>query len=479
LSTDSIRRRLADLLRDTQVDAPPASLKGSLMAELVQIAVSDLLLDGDNARLIERGNTQQEIALILARQAGDHVIKLAADIVEYGMDPTALPAVVATDDRRKRYKVLEGNRRVLALKSLETPALITAELSRSTAKRLNELSAKYAKHPIEWVRCALFEDEAGPQHWIWLRHTGQNDGAGLVTWGSDEQDRYKARHSGKRTPHGQIIDFVDGLGELSPEALESSLKITTNVERLLSNPTFRQKAGLDIVDGDVVSWYPKEEVKKSLLRLVEDLKRGTFKVPDLYTAEQRVAYAEQIPSAARPKRSTRLKEPVVLADLTANVQTPRKAAAKKVSRPRPDRARTTVIPASAKLNVPPPRINAIYNELTSLNAEQYPNACSVLLRVFLELSVDHYIDDKQVTVVGNNPKLATRLKAVGEHLFNQHKIPKALKVAIERVADGKFLVAASTVTFNQYVHNQYVFPKPRELYDAWDELAAFFEKLWP
>jgi hypothetical protein len=39
---------------------------------------------------------------------------------------------------------------------------------------------------------------------------------------------------------------------------------------------------------------------------------------------------------------------------------------------------------------PPPRINAIYYELLSLAVEQYPNACAVLLRVFVELSIDHF-----------------------------------------------------------------------------------------
>jgi hypothetical protein len=32
----------------------------------------------------------------------------------------ALPAVVATADQRKSYRVIEGNRRILALRALET-----------------------------------------------------------------------------------------------------------------------------------------------------------------------------------------------------------------------------------------------------------------------------------------------------------------------------------------------------------------------
>jgi hypothetical protein len=50
---------------------------------------------------------------------------------------------------------------------------------------------------------------------------------------------------------------------------------------------------------------------------------------------------------------------------------------------------------------------------------------------------------------------------------------------MEKVADGQSVLAASVPTFHLYVHNQYVFPKPSELYAAWDEMSPFMEKLWP
>jgi hypothetical protein len=89
-----------------------------------------------------------------------------------------------------------------------------------------------------------------------------------------------------------------------------------------------------------------------------------------------------------PKKSTRLAEPVVLEDLTLEAKALRKAPAPTVKPRRRLIPRTTVIPKTAQLNVPEPRINAIYNELLTISAEQFPNACSVLLRVFIELSPD-------------------------------------------------------------------------------------------
>ena len=62
------------------------------------------------------------------------------------------------------------------------------------------------------------------------------------------------------------------------------------------------------------------------------------------------------------------------------------------------------------------------------------------------------------------------MKANGE-------IDEDLRKAVYRIADTKGVMAASTATFNQYVHNKYVYPFPSELRMAWDELQPFMEKV--
>lgn len=453
------------------------------MAEIVEIEVANLLFDTSNARYADEPSSQQDAALDLAEKHSDHVIELAKDIVENGMDPLALPAAVPSGDTRKRYTLLEGNRRLLAVKALETPTLIASALSPAQSKRLTELSKRYLRKPIATFRCALFDSEDEARHWIFIRHTGQNEGAGLVTWGSTEKDRFQARHSGKLKPAGQVIAFVQAHGELSAEALASKKGIQTNVERLVETTDVRKTLGIEIVDGDVVSRYPMEEIVKPLTRIVEDLKTETVTVPQLYHASQRKDYIASFSRKDLPKKSTMLKEPVVLTDLTSGRKRPRTVKTRKTSRrTKTQSTRTTVIPPTApRLNVTPPRINTIYNELLTMNAEQYPNACSVLLRVFLELSVDHEIDDKSLMTEADrrNKPLARRLKAVAEHLRRSRRISPSLVTAIGGIADGPSLLAPGVPTFNQYVHNRYVFPKPSEIYAAWDELSPFMEKLWP
>lgn len=119
--------------------------------------------------------------------------------------------------------------------------------------------------------------------------------------------------------------------------------------------------------------------------------------------------------------------------------------------------------------------------MTALDAETYTNACSVLLRVFVELSVDHVIEQESLLTEQalRNARLGGKIKATLDHLDSKGSMPLKLKRAMQRVADGGTVLAASVPTFHQYVHNQYVFPKPAELYASWDEVAPYMEKLWP
>lgn len=449
------------------------------MPQTVDVPVADMLLDPANARLGEVQESQQATVLALAGQQGPKLVTLAASIQSRGLDPAQLPVVISTGDRRRRYLVLEGNRRVLALKALETPSLVQSALRPADFKRLSGIANKFADAPIDLVTCVLFdqdeEDEA--YTWITMRHTSGQAGAGLEEWDSDEKDRFAARHGlGKsRGLSGQVIDFLKDLD--GPSA--SKTRVATNIGRIVGGAYAREKLGLDKVGDDLVSYYPKDEVAKGLRRLVDDLRTGAIKVPEIYTREQQADYVNSFKRTQLPKKSTRLPAPVKLADLASGANTPVTTKPKR-RRSRPKPPRTSIAPNNANLNPGPPRINQIFNELVDMPAESFPNAGSVLLRVFLELSVDDYLKKKNLMTESErrNTVLAKRMKSVADHLASNGVIDGQLKMAIHKVADSQHTLAASVQTFNQYVHNQYVFPKATELRTSWDELQPFLEAIW-
>lgn len=287
------------------------------MAEYADIALSDLIVDERNARLRNPQANEQAALLALAEQQKRRLLNLADDIIKHGLDPTSLAAVVPTDDQKKRYVVIEGNRRVAALKALETPSIVAPALDSASQTRLNRLAARFAESPITTVPCVLFESEGDLEHWVTLRHTGQNNGAGLVDWGAEEKERYAARHGrpSSDSPAAQILGFVEKRGGLSEEAQTADKGIITSLRRLINTPRVRKKLGIEVSGGQVSTLYPAAEVAKSLTRVVEDLKTEEIKVGDIYHSQQRIAYAESLPGSDLPAPSTRLASPVPIQKL--------------------------------------------------------------------------------------------------------------------------------------------------------------------
>lgn len=504
-----------------------------------QIGIASLLLDQANPRLPDVQPNQQAMQLALANLVGDQVINIAEDIAENGLDPMTLLAVVKDDSARGRFRVLEGNRRLLALKALDTPGIIDSVLTSSRRKRLNEASRAYKDDPISSVRCVVFDTPEDAWYWIELRHTGENEGIGLVSWGTNEQDRFRSRHgrSAKRQPAGQVLDFVDAI--LQPHEGANS-KILTNLKRLISTRYVREKLGIETDQGTVYTWYPAPEIFKSLSKAVHDL-RSTIKVGHIYYEQDRIKYIDTYGPSDLPDPATRLParieltslptsfapdtesgspteqsshkgaqpQPAAPADSGKDSATPPPAGrgsgdgaagagadgptagstqlpagspggGTPRSRARPRADRDTVIPRGVALFIPEARINVVHEELRTLPIETYVNACAVLFRVFVELSIDAYIARNQLMTEQErrNQPLGKRLKTAAGAMKTRGEIDAQLEKAVIRIADSSGPLGTSTTTFNQYVHNTYVFPRPSELRIAWDELEPVLLQIW-
>lgn len=451
------------------------------MPRLIPIPVSELLLDQKNARLGDEQPGQQATIHALAEQQGRRLVKLAESIVTNGLDPAQLFSVIPTTDKKRGYIVLEGNRRTLALKALETPTIVQSALSTTDFKKLLALADRFAAAPIEQVQCVLYEpeEETRANDFVMSRHGGAQEGVGLVEWDSDEKDRFRVRHGDTtvRAYSGQVLDFINDIDGPS----ESKARISTTLQRILKSKAVQAKLGIEAVDGELVSRYPVGEVAKGLRKIVDDLRSQRIRVPNVYHEADRENYISTFTADELPDPATKLDAPARLADLPKGQTTtvtpkPKQPRAKTKTKP----PRTSVAASDAKINPTPARLNTIYNELVTLSADNYPNAGSVLFRVFVELSVDDYIGRHQLMSEDErrNTPLAKRMKKVNDHLLRAGVIPKGLHTAVEQVANSQHGLAAGVVTLNQYVHNGYSFPKPSELRTSWDELQPFMEAIW-
>lgn len=453
------------------------------------LPLADLLVDVANARLPKEHASQQDALLAAATELKGQLLNLAEDIRVWGLDPLR-PVAVRPAEGGRGYVVVEGNRRLTAMKALESPTIVEPALSSAEVRRLHTIASMPQSTPIDPVPCIVFEGEEELEkleHWVTLLHTGPNDGRGLLPWRADEKDRHLARQ-GRGSLGGQVLAVVrDATGR---EFRAGSRKggVITTITRLVSNPKVRKRLGLELQGGKLVSLYPPEQVAKGLIRVVEDLIEGREDSRSLHNVAARERYAGKLPKKVLPDPATRLSAPIPLAAPSREATSShaangtRQSGSSRSGR-RKLAPRKFLIPRDCNLKIKgAARIQQLFLELADVSVEDHRNLCAVGLRVLLELSVDNLLA-KEVLLSAEKRKitpLAKRMKVATDWLAKNRGLDGQLRIAIDALADNKHsMLAAGTVTWNQYVHNQYVFPKPMELRDTWDELQPFFEQLWP
>ena len=194
----------------------------------------------------------------------EKVLPLAQDIAKIGLNPFDNFGVMELEGTKGQYKVVEGNRRVCALRLLNDPDLAPTAY-RKTFKEL----AKGWK-PIKVLNCAVFENETVPRPWLERRHLGENGGLGQKKWSADQQTRFGIA---KNKPALAILDYAEEEGIISAKQRERRI---TTVRRFLEKESIRDVLGLNTKDPDnITSTRTEEDLKLLVQQFVDDLLEGS------------------------------------------------------------------------------------------------------------------------------------------------------------------------------------------------------------
>ncbi len=449
------------------------------MNEIKPILLENLLIDLQNPRYDPRTN-QDEAIMTIVNEQGSKLLSLAKDIVdEGGLNPSELPMVMPSGDD-STFIVMEGNRRLAALKLLMSPSLVSRlGLPESIAKRYKTLHDDAKSKLSREINCSIFLSREEAKHWIDLRHTGENGGVGIVPWDGIQTHRFRGQ-----SPAFQAIEFAKNSDYLDEETRKKLPKIAiTNIERILGTTEARPYLGIDIKNNELIFKAPEEEAIAHLAAMISDVAHKRINVRSLDTPEQRVEYAKEVASRSIEKSSCQ-------ADTSSDSGQEQVFNTSK----RIPHDRKTLIPPRLKLTIPHTRINKIYYELQKLDISKFVNSCSVMLRVFVELSVDDYAEKHSISF---DKIIAARINSKGEHLA-AYKVEFKLREKLTAVADylekndickKDELRAIRTIinnkehilsvdSLNAYVHNKNVNPQPSELKTTWDNLEIFMQRIW-
>ncbi len=237
------------------------------------LKIDQLELDLANPR-ISKASSQHEAMQRLIDDQDVKLANLAESIVDQGLNPLDR-LLILKSSRPQRFIVLEGNRRVLALKILRNPAVLTGlDVRPALQRRFEKLSQLFDVNNVEPIACFEIGARGDGSTWIEQRHIGADEGRGIVDWSGVAASRFRGRD-----PALQALDFVRQHGKLTDDQkklLEGRFPITT-LDRLLSTPSVRAKIGFDVKGEKLVTSLPPTEAIKPLSRIVLDLAEKKIK----------------------------------------------------------------------------------------------------------------------------------------------------------------------------------------------------------
>jgi hypothetical protein len=443
-----------------------------------QLKIADMLLDLENPRISKAGGQNDALHKILEDQDAK-LVALADSIIENGgLNPMDRLLVIGSPDNEGKYIVIEGNRRLAAIKILHNPAVLTGiEVRLPIQKRLEDLAPRFDPTSVEPIDCYEVKDRAEGATWIHQRHTGENEGRGIVNWDSVATRRFKGRD-----PALQALDFVmthGGLSDDEKKAIEARFPITT-LDRLLSTPAVRAIIGVDITDQKLLTNLPADEVMKALRRMVRDLVSKTVVVTALKKVEQQVDYVSKL----RQDLPDLSKRSNVQKSIDRFGGQDFKQPPSPKPKPKPKLApRKALIAKECRLSVTNAKIAEIFKELRFLPLTDYPHAISVLFRVFLETSVDEYLTQSRIPIIVKTPNgdkdksLRKKVEEATTHMITNGTSKKHLAGVLKAINEKHNPLNVDTL--NNYVHNRFFSPTERDLRVAWDNAQPFFEQIWP
>lgn len=500
------------------------------MNERKTIKVNKLLLDTNNPRFPDLADNQRDAISKMLEIQGDKISNLAKDIAIRGLDPSENILVHESEEEPGFYIVDEGNRRVTALKLLLSPELAPNEKIKNIFEKI-QITMNSDIDRVE--NCIVFKDDS-VEHWVNMKHTGQNKGVSRVEWTAPEKARHMARN-GKLSFGHQILENIEiNFSADIKDKCKKHIKIT-NITRLFGDPNIRNAMNIDVVDGFLYCQQPHsrflEQLSKIINSMIEVDERGKslFTVNRIRHKVDRTDFIFDIgitPSAILVSKPWRIIDeknkdyiekkfrgktdnpeplnptpvPLPPAPIKIKPDDPEDVISKPIeppindnSTPEDSNSRITRPPTSNRNNLIPTNVrlnfkshkkcSRIFNELKrSLSFDEAPISISIMLRIFIDLSVTIFYEENKLsnTFKINNkssrePGLHDKVLLCADYLKNNKQLTGYEATAVKTASSQ---ITKASGSLQQYVHNPSFLPTKEIVNTEWDNFQRLLEEIW-
>jgi len=489
----------------------------STWEEMVVDVVNDLRLDPHNVRLdIPEGVPESDIVQDLF--TNEKALSLVEGIAKVGLLTHEVPIVL---ERNGQLIVIEGNRRVAALKAIQNPFLAPDHQAR-IGKFVQSVPDRDAIRHIT-VKKAPSQNDA--DQLVAALHTGNQ----RVAWGPARQAAFfQAQLDAGKTPEELVAQYptIDVRKFITRSKI---LELFRNVDyedpslgdyvrrrrfpvstlaRLYENERFLNLVGVNIQNdtGEAILVANADLFKRVATKIVSDIRDGVINTRILNKASSKryVDYMDDLRELIDENRDDR----VAIRESDNSDSDVLDASAKKHKCPAsgeqdqgsPERGasvdgacgsggivQSKQNPYSQKknnylntnnLSVPasfPVSIHEILKELSAINIQRFPNATLDLLRTFLEKTIKAYAEELGEEIKKSSNErgfvylsncliwLEQQFKSSGRTAFIQ---------PVQKIRDGRYGFVGSKAYLDATNHNHHIFATPDDVRECWATIEA-------
>ncbi|MBL4898846.1 MAG: hypothetical protein JKX76_04250 [Colwellia sp.] len=429
---------------------------------LKRLSVLNLQLDIENPRLPAQNKHPVQRDIIRYMITEEKVIELAKEIVNKGYFRNEQPIVCKIGSK---YSVLEGNRRVTALKLIQAPELIS-----STGKRraLTNLIHQNGFDPEKHVKinCIVAPTRDAADIMIENRHTGNQ----IEKWDKIKQDRFyyfkfikgesikelatkfDKTQGDIKTAFKRYNLYIQACNLELDSPLQNSLNdekkfAITNLERFATSALGQDFLGLEFNSkGEVARKLPREEFDKRFKRIVVDILTKDLDSRIYNKDEDQAKYVKSLINSGEFDlnivHSKEGESENVGMEITENSKDQTGQASVSSSKSAV-LAKNKLFPTSLRCETGIVRIDKICVELKGLNLNTHANSAAILFRSFLDMLFYQYLlvnkeivelkKEEHIKRKDENAKKLDRLKAylaevkMDIEVLDDKKLNKALR----------------------------------------------------
>lgn len=432
-------------------------------------SITDLFLDLENIRLQVEGKTSQD-ALINDLFLNEDAMQILESIATNGFFPDEVPVVIKED---KKLVVIDGNRRVAALKVLLHPEIVP-----SKETKIREL-IKSVGPLIKEIEVVLAPDRDSVRHFLASKHTHDT----RRPWRPLRQAYfYKAELARGKTvqdlrkeyPNVDIDKFLKYINihriakSIQYDSDQATKKVhnertfpASTIERLYEDKRVRNFLGFDFdKNGEVKIQISKKEFEKGFKKIVQDVVDKIVDSRALNTEKNRKDYLATFSKAEIPNK-TKSGGIITSKDFKETI-------------PPAIKKRTKLALRDIDFTLQCPGVRRMLSELQKIDYHKFPNASHDLLRSFLECALKAYFDQKD-----------TKIKPVGKFVYLDNVLQEfkkemdlikniELSQVTQRIISNTTMKSYSAQFLNATNHNPSVFAIPNDVEDAWDAMEKLF-----